>query len=211
MLFLFYLGWLLMVLALVSTAAETFVRTTPGGSIFVTPAYELWYAIWPGGLTITQIRVERLAPELWDPVITSVLALPAWLLLGLPGVVLAWTCRPGRKMTPTEQDEHRKHVDSLFLYDALAREAKRDGMDDGPDDMEPDHGGHEAIEAAERDYEEVEKDLSEEAAAAADEASRFSGPIIDVEAIHEVPLERSIENQVPDETGEPNERERKSQ
>jgi len=74
----------------------------------------------------------------------------------------------------------------------------------------PDHGGHEAIEAAERDYEEVEKDLSEEAAADADEASRFSGPIIDVEAIHEVPLERSIENQLPEETGESDEGERKS-
>ena len=147
---LFYLGWILLITAFVSAAAEQVVRLYPGAPSMLTPAYDLWYTLWPGSLTITQIRVERISPTLWDPVITSLLSFPAWFLLGLPGLLLAWFCRPGRVLTPSEQEEHRKHAEALFLYDELAKESKAEGHATGPDDMSPDHDGHDALDEAER-------------------------------------------------------------
>jgi len=147
---LFYVGWILLIGAFVSAAAEQVVRLYPGQTPMLVPAYDLWYTLWPGGLTITQIRIERIAPGLWDPVITSILSLPTWFLLGLPGLVLAWRCRANRILTPSELEVHRKHVESLFLYDELAKEAKTQGHATGPDDMLPDHDGHDALDEAER-------------------------------------------------------------
>jgi len=147
---LFYLGWVLLIGGFVSAAAEQVVRLYPGASTMLTPAYDLWYTLWPGGLTIAQIRIERIAPMLWDPLLTTVLAFPAWFLLGMPGVTLAWFCRPNRVLTPSEQEDHRKHVESLFLYDELAKKAKAEGHASGPDDMLPDHDGHDALDEAER-------------------------------------------------------------
>jgi len=148
---LFYFGWVLLIGAFVAAAAEQLVRLYPGaGSPILTPAYDLWYTIWPGGLTIAQIRVERLSAFLWDPLITTILAFPAWFLLGLPGVALAWLNRPNRVLSPSEQEDHRKYAETLFLYEELAKQAKAEGHAAGPDDMAPDHTGHDALDEAER-------------------------------------------------------------
>ena len=147
MIVLFYFGWLLLVLAFIAGAAEAVVRQGPGGGMLV-PAYDLWYTIWPGGLVITQIRIEKFAPLLWDPVLVTVLAIPAWALLAGPGVALTWYLRPNRTMTRDELEDARKHEESLMLYDELARAAMAEGADINDDDMAPDHSGHDALDAA---------------------------------------------------------------
>jgi hypothetical protein len=144
---LFYLGWILLAAAFLSAAAEMIVRLYPSEISVLTSAYDLWYTIWPGGLTLTQIRIERVSPMLWDPVLITVLTLPAWVLFGLPGLLITWYCRPGRVMTPSELQEHREHIEALMLYDELTEESKRAGYTDDSDDLMPDHEGFEVFQA----------------------------------------------------------------
>ena len=140
---LFYMGWVVMVLAFASASAETLARTLPGNRGMFISAYDLWYAIWPGNLVVTQIRVEKfLHPWIWDPVLVTILAPPAWALFGVPGVVLAWFCRPNRKMTEEQLDEFRRQEEAVFLFDELAREAKEAGFGGAEDDRLPDHSQH---------------------------------------------------------------------
>ena len=142
---LFYLGWLFMVLAFAAASAEAVIS---GPGLFVS-AHDLWYAMSAKSFTITQIRIERLSPVLWNPGLTTLLAVPAWFVFGVPGVLLSWFCRPGRRLSADEEEDHRKHAESLFLYDELVEEAKRDGYADEDDDMSPDHSGHDAMDAME--------------------------------------------------------------
>tara|TARA_B100000513_G_scaffold109466_1_gene47444 strand:- start:22 stop:567 length:546 start_codon:yes stop_codon:yes gene_type:complete len=134
----FYLGWALLLAAFASGAAEALVHADPGRGRKLVTAYDLWYTIWPGNLVITQIRVERLSPELWASVIRPALDFPAWMLFGLPGAVLTWFCRPRRPLTADEEQDLRDREESMFLYDELAEQAKAEGYTDG-DDMEPTH------------------------------------------------------------------------
>ena len=53
----------------------------------------------------------------------TLLKAPAWLLLGLPGVMLTWFLRPHRGLSEAEREDLRKQEESLLLYDRLAREA----------------------------------------------------------------------------------------
>lgn len=60
-----------------------------GGGLHLSAAGELWYRLHPGSLNLTQAVVQRyLAPELWDPVLLTVLLWPAALVLAVPGLVL---------------------------------------------------------------------------------------------------------------------------
>ncbi len=168
---LFYFGWVLLIGAFVAAAAEQVVRLYPGGSAMITPAYDLWYTIWPGGLTVAQIKVERVSGFLWDPLITTILAFPAWFLLGLPGMLLAWFCRPSRVLSEREREDHRKYVETLFLYDELAKEAKAEGHATGPDDMSPDHDGHDTLDEADRTPIPTDEEIIEAVIAARTNAS----------------------------------------
>ena len=139
---LFLLGWILLAGAFVSGAYETMARVqgAAGGAILL--AYDLWYTLWPGKLVVTQILVERhLHAALWEYGAVPLLSLPAWLLLGGPGVVLTWRFRPRH----AEEDEAEE--DSLFVYDALARAAREEeDYNRHEDDMAPDHGPFDGID-----------------------------------------------------------------
>lgn len=129
----FYLGWVLLLGAFAGAAAETIARALPGGGGWMLSAAELWQALWPGAYLIASIRISALAPQLWDTVIQTFLTLPAWVLLGLPGVILAWMCRPNRELSADAAEELQEHEASLFLYDDLAREARKWARDEGDD------------------------------------------------------------------------------
>lgn len=129
----FYIGWLLLLAAFAAAAAETIARTLPGGAGWMLSAAELWQALWPGAYLIASIRISGMMPELWDPVILTFLSVPAWLLFGLPGVILAWMCRPNRLLSAEAEQELQEHEASLFLYDDLAREARKWAQDEGDD------------------------------------------------------------------------------
>ncbi len=149
---LFNLGWVFLFLAFGGAAAESIPRSLSdggtGGGWFVS-AYELWYAAQPGSLVVSQIQVEKLAPALWDPVIVTLLSLPAWALFGVPGGLLTWFCRPHKEITAEQLEDFKKHEESLFLFDKLAEEAREAGHDDDEDDLAPTHGGYESMDILE--------------------------------------------------------------
>lgn len=130
----FLVGWLLVVGAFLASAAGMIARVDPGAaSGGLMSARELWYYYAPGSFIIFQIRVERIAPWLWDPLLTGFLSLPTWLILGGPGIGLVWRFNPhrGEASEPLEDSP-------LFLYDQLAARARTEGYVDG-DDQAPDH------------------------------------------------------------------------
>lgn len=139
----FYTGWLLLLTAFAGAAAETIARALPGGTGWMLSAAELWQALWPGAYLIASIRISAMAPALWDPVMMTAMSLPAWVIFGVPGVILAWGCRPNRILSATEEEELQEHEASLFLYDDLAREARKwareEGEDGSDDDRLPSH------------------------------------------------------------------------
>ena len=137
----FYLGGVLLLVAFASAAAEVVVHAYPGWGGILTSAYDLWYTIWPGSLVVTQIRVEKVMPALWDPVILTVLALPAWVLFGVSGAALVWLNRPGRFLTQAERDEFNKFQEAIFLHDKLNREALSQTRNDSSDDKVSEYDG----------------------------------------------------------------------
>ncbi len=66
-------------------------------SFFVTRTGEVWAAIHQSSLTALRPMLERQAVWLWDPVADTILRQPAWLVLGVIGVLLILI---GRKKKP---------------------------------------------------------------------------------------------------------------
>lgn len=138
---LYLLGWIFLVGAFLAAAAETVAHGVAGVEGIFLSAYEVWAALSPKGLVIARYMVERdLSPALWPPLVT-VMSLPGWLILGLPGAALVWLCRASGKGEAEDGDEMEE---SLFLFDALVEEARKEGhLDDLPPDgagsMEPDY------------------------------------------------------------------------
>lgn len=119
---LFPFGWFFLLAAFLGAAAEAAARLGPHGGGLVLSAYDVWYALAPGSLVVTKIRLESLlGPWAWDPLMTSVLAVPLWGLFGLPAALLLWLGRP-RRGQPDAARQHEE--DSLFLYDSLAEQAE---------------------------------------------------------------------------------------
>ena len=85
-------GWILIIAAFYALWTEF--------SIFLnTGVYESglmwahWYMFSPGSLNFTQDIIQRyLFPELWDPVIVTILLCPTWVVLGAPGLLIEWRC-----------------------------------------------------------------------------------------------------------------------
>ena len=149
---LFYLGWALLFLAFVGAAGEAVPRSLPGGaegSGWFVSAYDLWYAAKPGSLVIAQIKVEKLSPVLWDPIIVALLALPTWLLFGGPGALLTWFFRPHKEITAEHREDLQKQEESMLLFDKLAEEARAAGFDED-DDRAPYHEGPDIIDVTYR-------------------------------------------------------------
>ena len=149
---LFYLGWALLFLAFVGAAGEAVPRSLPGsaeGSGWFVSAYDLWYAAKPGSLVIAQIKVEKLSPVLWDPIIVALLALPTWLLFGGPGALLTWFFRPHKEITAELREDLQKQEESMLLFDKLAEEARAAGFDED-DDRASYHEGPDIIDVTDR-------------------------------------------------------------
>lgn len=118
----FLLGWSFFVLAFLAAAAE---RLVSDGA--VTSFYKVWYSLRPGSLIVFQILIEKhVAPWVWNPVLTTLLALPGWLLFGLPSGLLLWFCRPHKTPEAWAEEE------AYGTYDRLAKAAEEEGA--VPDD-----------------------------------------------------------------------------
>ena len=75
-------------------------RTLGSDSGFVmTPLGEYWFKFHAASLNTAQAAIERhVHPFLWDPVISWILQLPAWVVLGVLGLLIYWI---GRRRRPT--------------------------------------------------------------------------------------------------------------
>lgn len=137
----FYFGWGLLAAAFVTGAAEPLASSTGTGfSSLLVPAYDLWYAVAPHSLVITQIRVEKISFVLWDPVIVAILTLPAWFLLGVPGGLLTWFLRPYREISDEMREDLEHYRESLLIIETLSRDAREDEtFDPNEDDNAPVH------------------------------------------------------------------------
>ncbi|MEE8393522.1 MAG: hypothetical protein V3R66_04195 [Rhodospirillales bacterium] len=123
--FFFLLGIGFLVAAFVSGAAEAVVNNTSEDHGWILSAHELWGEIRPDNLLMAESLVNKhIGRWLWEPVLVSLLMLPAWLLLGAPGMAMVWFCSPHRG------DMEDFDEDSLLLYDRLAQSAKEEGYDD---------------------------------------------------------------------------------
>ena len=124
----FYLGgWVLVFLACFGAAAEIAARTVPNGGGFYLSAYDVWYALWPGSLVVTKIRIESaFGAWAWDPVMVSLLRAPGWALFGLPGLALGWLGWPRHRV---DDDAAREEEEALFLFDSLADQAEAEARE----------------------------------------------------------------------------------
>ncbi len=86
-------GWLL-TLAGLARGASTAVQWYQTGEARLMAAGEMWFRLAPDSLNLVQALIQRyLFPELWDPVLQTILLWPAVLVLLVPGVLLLWVCR----------------------------------------------------------------------------------------------------------------------
>ncbi len=141
---LFLCGWFLILLAFGAAASEPFVVVTNSSRGFtshvLTSAYDLWYAMAPGNLVLSKIKIVSISPVLWDPLLVGLLQLPGWLIAGGPGLALAWLCRPNRLMSFDVEEEYERQKESLFIVDTLTENAKSDETwDPNEDDRSPVH------------------------------------------------------------------------
>ena len=91
--------WLLL-LAMVAAVVDATKCLAGGGAWVVTPMGEQWQALSPETLRDVKAAIEtNVGPFLWDPVMTTVLHAPTWVVFGILGVLLFWL---GQKRKPVE-------------------------------------------------------------------------------------------------------------
>lgn len=94
------IGWLLILLA-IAAAGHEIIAAIEAKSYRFKAFGELWYMIDRSSLNIFQAAIQRhVWPFLWDGVIAPVLLWPAWLVLGIPGILITRLCR--RRVTKRE-------------------------------------------------------------------------------------------------------------
>ena len=97
-----YIGWALIVMALGFTIAEISALGL-SEQYGIMSAYSVLHTLIPGELIVTRIIIGKvLHPVIWDPFIKSLLWLPGWLLLGLPGIICIWKFRDRSLETSSE-------------------------------------------------------------------------------------------------------------
>ena len=131
---LFIVGLILLGCAFVSAAAEIVTKVAHRPDMIVLSAIEFWRTVSPGTQIAARDAISGVSPVLWDPVLVTLMAMPAWLLFGLPGGLLAWRFRPNRHAPEGMNDDD---VSPDSLYEGLAQMAKDEGFDKSIDDMAP--------------------------------------------------------------------------
>ncbi|MHA1569749.1 MAG: hypothetical protein ACTSXZ_09775 [Alphaproteobacteria bacterium] len=90
-------GWGLLLLAAAALGWEVIAWGLTGNYEVLLPG-RLWASIDRPSLNLTQAVVQRyILPELWDYLILPLLLAPLWLVLAVPGLLLALLGRYGRR------------------------------------------------------------------------------------------------------------------
>jgi hypothetical protein len=69
-------------------------RSVAAGAPAIYPLGRTVSTLFPADFLKVQALVEAHAPILWDPILVSILLLPAWVVLGLVGIVVLALARP---------------------------------------------------------------------------------------------------------------------
>jgi len=118
-----FIGWLLIFAALGFTIVEISAQSI-GSQYGVLSAYTVLHTIIPGELIQARIIISRAShPILWELFIRSLLSLPGWLILGLPGIFFVWKFR---KISSETYDDAR----SSTYEDIVAAAEEFDEMND---------------------------------------------------------------------------------
>lgn len=92
------LGLAFLGLAVVLIAYDLATGLSGAGPLGFHSLGDLWGRLSAASLNLVQAIVQRyLFPALWDPVLVTFLLLPAWLVFGVPGLLLTLS---GRKSAP---------------------------------------------------------------------------------------------------------------
>ncbi len=84
------IGWVLVVAGIAILARDIVGSIDAGTLVFIT-AGELWFNLHNGSLNLIQAITQRyIFPSLWDPILVTVLLWPAFLVIGVPGLILIW-------------------------------------------------------------------------------------------------------------------------
>jgi hypothetical protein len=87
------IGWIFILAALAIGAYEV-IELLKTGSWRLTALGEVWFKLHRASLNGAQAGIQRyVAPWLWEPVITTILLWPGWLVFGVPGGLLVLVCR----------------------------------------------------------------------------------------------------------------------
>ncbi len=91
------IGWALLTLALIMIGHEA-LNALEGEGYRLIALGELWFridqAFGIASLNVSQAFVQRYVwAWLWEGIIQTILTTPTWLVIGIPGIALAWLCR----------------------------------------------------------------------------------------------------------------------
>ena len=93
-------GWTLLIVALV-IAIRDGLSSLDQNQFVIRPLGQLWFEIDASSLNTLQAGIERnLSPVLWDPVIITLLQLPAVAVFGVLGIVFLLLSRAGGRGRP---------------------------------------------------------------------------------------------------------------
>ena len=93
-------GWTLLIVAVV-TAIRDGLSSLDQNAFVVRPLGQLWFEIDPPSLNTLQAAVERhVSSALWDPVIITVLQVPAVAVFGVLGIVFLLLSRASGRGRP---------------------------------------------------------------------------------------------------------------
>lgn len=91
------LGYLLLLAGITALGVEI-LHSLEAGEWTILTGGEIWARIDRESLRATQVGIERHLgiPFLWDPILLNIILAPAWLVLGLPGLILILLARRRR-------------------------------------------------------------------------------------------------------------------
>ena len=123
------IGWLLLVGAFISAAAEGAARGLLGeyGNIVILGAGDVLSAVAPKFyIGLKTFISSNLHPIIWDPVTQTILFFPGWFLLGIPGSFLVWSSYAGKKIESDSEEEepYTSYEEIITSLEKLEREEK---------------------------------------------------------------------------------------
>jgi len=81
-------------------------KSLGANAIVMTPLSDTWTLIHAESLeSVKQFLATRMFGPLLETVVTAILALPGWAVIGVPGLLLAWAGRSRRERIFLRQDQ----------------------------------------------------------------------------------------------------------